>query len=301
MCENFIKELDYDILNDEYFYHSYKIDSEFRDLTEDEVIKHWDQCVVSMRKELKAWLDNQVIRPVRLGEALRFCKPMESRWVMQWKMIDGKKGIKSRLTPKGYMDKQKESLVTQAATASALTHRLVASKATCQKKLLASFDIGTAFLKGVTFDELQDIRPGEVRRRVYFNPPDEVTWRLLYDLQPEMFSILEREFLDDLTLECDKSGYRCVDAPRLWRMHLDQTLVKKLKLKKSRYDECLYYWYDERNQKHGVKLSCSTHVDDLECEGSFEDVMWLKRELEKVYGPLKMQVYVYKHCGVEYW
>ena len=56
-------------------------------------------------------------------------KSIASRWVLTWKMIDGQLDVKARPVIKGFLDPQLNQIITASATASALSHRMLASYA----------------------------------------------------------------------------------------------------------------------------------------------------------------------------
>ena len=56
-------------------------------------------------------------------------KSTSSRWVLTWKMINGELDVKARLVIKGFLDPQVNQIITASATASAVSHRMLASYA----------------------------------------------------------------------------------------------------------------------------------------------------------------------------
>ena len=84
---------------------------------------------------------------------------MTSRYVAKWKwlQVNGvwKNVIRIRLVLRGFMDLDAFSLDTFSGTAKRQSQRLLASEAACNEDwILASMDIGKAFLKGYTYNEL---------------------------------------------------------------------------------------------------------------------------------------------------
>lgn len=71
---------------------------------------------------------------------------------------------------------------------------------------------------------------------------------------------------------------------------------------RSDYDESMYFRHDAHKNadKAMPVLTVDTHVGDLECEGANSEIANFKRELEAIYGPVKLQRMEYKHCGVDY-
>lgn len=58
---------------------------------------------------------------------------LDSRWVVTWKTIDGKKGVKARLVVRGFKDSQADELDTSASAASRWGQRIV-SQAVVENK-----------------------------------------------------------------------------------------------------------------------------------------------------------------------
>eukprot|EP00972_Heterocapsa_arctica_P056315 8308102-Heterocapsa_arctica.AAC.1 len=90
---------------------------------------------------------------------------VDARWVICWKGVnaDGTKGIKARLTVRGFQDLQGFSLETYAGTASRWGQRMIVSIAAVHGRQLFSADVGSAFLKGLTFDEVATMTGQPVR------------------------------------------------------------------------------------------------------------------------------------------
>ena len=108
-------------------------------------------------------------------------KPITSRWVLTWKIIDGKKDVKARLVIKGFMDPQLNQIVTASATASALSHRMLASYAVNHGLQVVSYDVSQAFLQGLLLKDLE--KRGEIKRSVFFDPPADA-WKILCENMP---------------------------------------------------------------------------------------------------------------------
>ena len=110
---------------------------------------------------------------------------MAARWVYTWKRVGGVGGeitVNARLCVKGFQDAMSSILMTIAATAALLTHRIFAATAANLRMPLTSMDISAAFLKGLSFDETAET-DGQ-RRRAYFNLPNEEDYAILLELDP---------------------------------------------------------------------------------------------------------------------
>ena len=95
---------------------------------------------------------------------------VDSRWVLKWKSVDGKRIIKARLTVRGYKDQQAEQLQTYAGTATRWSQRIVNFMVVQKGWRLFSADVGQAFLRGLSFKQIQEM-DGEVHRDVQFTVP----------------------------------------------------------------------------------------------------------------------------------
>ncbi len=144
---------------------------------------------------------------------------LDTRWVIKWKWVAGKRIIKVRLAMRGFRDRG-ETYETFAGTASRWAQRIVNSIAVQQDGfVLFSFDVSSAFAKGMTFAELSRLT-GEALRSVQF------------DLDREDVKLLRRipgfETFDPTkeTLDMVKPIYGLKDAPRAWRQKLHLLLVE---------------------------------------------------------------------------
>eukprot|EP00972_Heterocapsa_arctica_P011024 1615835-Heterocapsa_arctica.AAC.1 len=80
----------------------------------------------AMVKELRAWVDNMVFRVVHRKDV---GNPIDCRWVIRWRMIDGKKAAKARLVLRAFKDRSRGTLSTSSPTASRVSQRTVCSVA----------------------------------------------------------------------------------------------------------------------------------------------------------------------------
>ena len=79
---------------------------------------------------------------------------LDPRWVLKWKLMDGKKSVKARLVMRGFKCQQAEDLLTAASTASRWVQRVVNVGVVEHNFRLFSFDVSSAFLQGWTFEEI---------------------------------------------------------------------------------------------------------------------------------------------------
>ena len=149
---------------------------------------------------------------------------MTARWVLTWKENPetGESEIRARVCVRGFLDAQAAVVATIAATASLLTHRLFAALAPTSRRILGSLDVSAAFLKGLSFEVLnEEAAPGSVRRAAYFTLPEEEDYQILLELDFTLFGLLATTFLNDVVCEVLKGGFGLKDAPRLWRLRLE--------------------------------------------------------------------------------
>jgi len=231
------------------------------------------------RRELKGIFKYDAAKAVHRSECYN-SKPSKSRWVVI----------------KGFLDPQLNDIVTASATASALSHRMLASYAVNHWYKIVSYDISQAFLQGVM---LKDIKSrGENKRKVYFDPPADA-WSILYEVLPEQFQVLHEVNSDkEVTLEAIKGVYGLSDAPRLWRQRFLEWIFKQY-FKQSKFDECCYYKKIFKGA-HKCKLVATMHVDDCEVVGNDSDTNSFKKALEREFGAVKTQEWVFRHCGMDY-
>ena len=112
-----------------------------------------------------------------------------------------------------------ETLETSASTASRWAQRLVVSTAANHKWSILIAGVKTAFLKGMTFEEIANIT-GEVIRKVEISPP-KGSWKFL-----SAFSRMKGCSEATHVLGIAKPVYDLEDAPRAWRIKLDIILRK---------------------------------------------------------------------------
>ena len=262
------------------------ITKNFDDLTPMEMKIHQKEVDAAKLKEIKDLFGLGCFRrmPKKLAQ-----NGVDTRWVIKWKMVEGMKAIKARLTMRGFKDCA-EMLETFAGTASRWAQRVVNSiVAQNDDFALFSFDVGAAFAKGMTFKELSELT-GQPLREVQFDLTAEDV--KLLRLIPEFKDFdPQRE-----TLSMVKPIYGLKDAPRAWRKKLHMVLTE-WKLNQLYADEQIYYSHGE-----GGKLNCilSTHVDDLKGGAPKETAMRLLKHLEESVGKCKQEWDSFIHTGIEH-
>ena len=152
---------------------------------------------------------------------------------------------------------------------------------------LFSADVGQAFLRGLSFKQIQEM-DGEVHRDVQFTvPPGSV---------PILKTLTGYEDFDPIreVLAMLRAGFGLKDAPRLWQKKLQQVL-EKIGCRSLCADSKLYILI-----LHGkLALIMSSHVDDLKGGGTTEARELVLTELKKMFdGELKVQLDSFECLGV---
>ena len=144
---------------------------------------------------------------------------VDSRWVLKWKEVNGKRVIHARLVVRGFKDTQATQLSTFAGTTSRWGQRIVNSVAAQNRWEIFTADVSQAFLRGLTFEQTAQMKD-EVRREVQFTVPPgsaELLKKLPgYENFNAMLEVLR-------LLRC---GFGLKDAPRLWNKLLTEELKK---------------------------------------------------------------------------
>ena len=262
------------------------IEKSLDELTAAEVKANPKLITTAVEKELGSFVTHKCFVPIKKG---KLGNVLTSRWLFKWKVIDGVRTVKARLVVHGFKDHAAPTLVTFANTTTRWGQRIINSVAAQNQWELISADVGTAFLQGLTFQQLAELT-GEPLREVGFIPPRgyEHFFQALPGL--ENFSVA----LWDLHMI--KPIYGLCDAPRAWRKRLDQILIT-LHSRSLRADSAIYVWYRDDS----LVAIASTHVDDLKIAGEKKFVQALLKSLEEVLGPLKVKSAFnssFEHCGI---
>eukprot|EP00959_Pyramimonas_sp_CCMP1952_P328605 6879696-Pyramimonas_sp.AAC.1 len=150
------------------------------------------------------------------------------------------------------MDFAVSDAVTFSGAARRPSQRLLASAATCKKQcIIASFDIYTAFSKGLTYQELAEATGEKDRVACFILPPGSAT-------APRPLPGFERRDESKRCLQRLKPGTGIKDAPRAFSLTLRRT-ARGLGLRPTSYDE-------EFEASNG--LLRAEHVDDINMAGA---------------------------------
>ena len=141
-----------------------------------------------------------------------------------------------------------------------------------KKRTLLSADISQAFLRGLSFEQI-DKMEGEVHREVQLTvPPGSV---------PVLRQLPGYETFDPTceVLSMLRGGFGLKDAPRLWQKML-QIVLERTGAKSLSTDAKLYVYC--RDGK--LRLVMSSHVDDLKGAGEDDERERVLKLLEKEFG-----------------
>ena len=225
------------------------IEKNLDNLSAADVRAHWDLVEPAIRKEIRSFHDNKTFELRLRSKTSNICS---SRWVHKFKMIDGKRQVKSRLTIRGFQDMSVD-VNTYAGTATRWGQRMIASVSRQRTWRIFMSDVSSAFLRSMTFQQMSELS-GVDAREVSFDPP---TGSAGYFRElPGMNQYNEAT----MTLGMLKPVYGLKDAPKAWKLQLDRVL-RLAGGQQCHTDTCLWVWYD--GSTGNLRLMLSTHVDNL--------------------------------------
>eukprot|EP00971_Amphidinium_carterae_P351093 6491908-Amphidinium_carterae.1 len=261
------------------------IKREMDSLTAEDMVKHRVELQASREDELGKLFKLDCFERVNRSQAVNI---LDARWIYRFKIIDGRKHIKSRMTLRGFRESHM-SFETFAGTAARHSQRIVGSMCCCHKGwTLESLDISSAFARGLEFSELSKLTGTPLRVVELDLAAEDIA---IVRMQPgfeDYNPLLE-------TLRLRKAVYGLKDAPRAWELRLKQILAE-YGLVTTVADSRLYYL--RRNQQ--LQMICSTHVDDLKCSGVQAVLDEFVNFLEKRVGKLKRERRKFVHTGIQH-
>ena len=266
-------------------------DDELRELTR----KTPEVITAAILAELMRWVDNAAIKRQRRHLARNL---VTSRYVFTWKLqADNSRILKCRLTVHGFKDNEKSSLERYSATATRWGQRMVVSTAVQCAWPLASLDITQAFLKGLTFDEIQKETGGKRREislvlpkgRAGIEPSGNVILRNIKGFET---------FADAIeVLEMLKGGFGLIDAPMLFTKRVE-AVFRESEIYPTTSETKLYV----HHANEALDLMTSAHMDDFEATGPSDKLEWLLSVLRKHFGnDIKIKWdKVFVHTGIRH-
>ena len=263
------------------------IEREHNILTRDEALENTQACKESMLEELMRWIKHDAWRRGPKSKAVNVLK---SKWVLKWKIMDKdgvkQRRIKSRLVAQGFQDRQ--DTPNYAGTTTRWGQRLLIIFSVQFGWPLWSADISEAFLRGLTFEELQHENQGVLRQvEISLPPGGEYLIRTLPGYED---FCAERE-----VLFLRKPGFGLKDAPRLWLLALKRALTD-LGAVPTNVDPQLYAIHNEGK----LKLLMSVHVDDIKLCGETSLMEQTIRKLESHFDALKLEKENFLHLGLQH-
>ena len=265
------------------------IEREMNILTFEEALAHVEECTQAMRDELLRW---QKLNSFERYPRSLATNVLDSRWVLKWKMVDGKRSIKARLTVRGYKDLQGSELKTQASTATRWGQRIVCMVAVQNDWTLFSADVSQAFLQGMSFDEVAKLK-GEVKRSVQFEvPPGSIPILRMLDGYEEFDGLVE-------VLNMLRGGFGLKDAPRLWNMVFSEVLTA-LSYFPCQSDMEVMCKHLPRDANLVLVGLVAKHVDDVKGAAEDKERISLLHSLEHRFGKLKHELNIFENVGIRY-
>jgi len=164
-----------------------------------------------------------------------------------------------------------------------------------------SWDVSTAFLRGLTFTQIEQIArdlrvPSPLSTRtVHVQVPGNV-WRHLRDLGAITQAQYQLALAGRLCLKLKKAMYGLCDAPALWQLALQHHVTKDMGGYPCLHDACHFYF-----RNHGeLSGEATAHVDDTCFSGKQRDLDARRQMIEKRFGSVSRQVLPFQHVGVTY-
>ena len=272
-------------------------------LTSEELKTHAKEVAAAMLKELLTWAKLKCFSRKKRQGARNI---IDCRWVIKWKhelaatsvedasnrtggQATTKRVIRARLTVRGFKDRDAQSLDSYAGTSQRYSQRLVCSEAAHRGWPICTTDISKAFLQGVTYKELSE-QTGEPIREVNFYLPSHCNDILRQVPGFEDFNE------NSEVLHCDKPGTGLVDAPRAFSMKLALVTKNKCRMIPSTVDGELVLKFENG------KLLClmAKHVDDLKLTGERKIIEEILKQIQDVFGELKIEWHSFTNCGLRH-
>ena len=272
-------------------------------LTKEEEKLHAKELEAAQLKELETWAKFKCFSRKQRRNARNV---IDCRWVNKWKweieaqsVEDASKSkavsrrvIRARLTVRGFKDLEKHLIDRYAGTAQRYSQRALVSEAVVQGWDVATTDISKAFLQGVTYEELARIT-GEPQREVNFYLPHASVHLLNKVPGFESFDPVSE------VLHCDKPGTGSVDAPRCFSMKLQLVTSDKCGMISCTIDPEMCVLHKKQADGSSKCVAILTkHVDDLKVAGVKEVVEWILKEIQDVFGNLKIIWNEFTNCGI---
>ena len=132
----------------------FRVEADTDNLTWRDLYQHEKAVALADQEELQSFSTHEVWHPVEIHNATNI---IDATWIRKWKMKDGKRVVKSRICARGCFDRQKPELLRSSAVASRLSQKLLVSNAANHGWPIESLDVSTAFLRGLTFAEVDQI------------------------------------------------------------------------------------------------------------------------------------------------
>ena len=281
----------------------FRVEEDTDNLTWRDLYDHEHQVSLADYEELESFSTHEVWHPVELKGTPGSLNVIDATWIRKWKIKDRRRMIKSRLCARGCFDRQKPELLRSSAVASRLSQKLLVSNAANHGWEIESLDVSTAFLRGLTFAEVDAISrdlgvPSPLtERRIHVQLPGNA-WFWLYKkghLNRQQWMLARQK---KLVMCLDKCMYGLADAPLLWSLALKHWLVRHMGALQSSFDDCHFFWKDKRTNRLTGEATC--HVDDNALSGSLHDLEQRRRQLESRFGMMSRQTTPFVHVGVHY-
>ena len=261
------------------------IDRDVRTMTPTEVKDNSEEVKSAMLAELQKWVNLKAFHRQKRAHAEN---PVDSRWVLTWKYIDGVRSVKARLCLRGFKDLAVDNLHTYSSTAGRWGQRVVCTTASQHRWNIVSADVGNAFLRGLTFNELAEVQ-GTSPRVVCMEIPKGTVPLLQTFSEYADFNVVHE------ILRLDRPAYGLNDAPRAWGLRLLQFMTAH-SLYPTHVDPQIYV----RHENGKLVVIASAHVDDIKIAASDTHIKQIIADLEAAFGKVKVEWNNFTHCGIRH-
>ena len=202
----------------------YREDVETDNLSSADLVAHEAAITAADKGELASFLKHGVFELLERQHASS--RAISCTWVRKWKRLqDGTRKTKSRLCARGFLDPQLGSLTKHSSTATRLSQKLLLSKAALEGWPVESWDVGSAFLQGISFADLDAIcaKLGTTKPHANRNVLVEVPGNVWFHLHEPGFlpkGVLPQQAAKRFVLRPLKGMHGLNDAPQLWQLSL---------------------------------------------------------------------------------
>jgi len=234
-------------------------DTPMRHLTAAEIVKHKELVEAARILEYQSFAEEQTFAILNRCDLPMGRKVVSARELLQWKKYTEQ--VKCRVVLRGFQDDRSTDRAVDSPTLRMESWRLITQQAADNGWQLWKFDLKTAFLQGVKYDEEEEV--------VYWNPPEFFR---------KYFGMQQGEICVAL-----KSVYGLNDAPRRWYEKLAEAFMYTMGMERHWLDPCLFQLFEPTTANSNA-AAASTETQAAEArfpKDSQEDVAAARATFKK--------------------